>query len=71
MTLDEVKTLRDKCYNALMELDFTQLDHSIGGASYSHDGHRNSLMEMFKYWDNLYNVKLSAGKTTRLGKKAV
>lgn len=71
MTLEQVKTLRDKYYNALLDLDLKQLDHSIGDASYSHDTHRTSLQESFKFWDDLYNKKLSGGTTARLNKKAV
>lgn len=71
MTLAEVKALRDKYYAAMLAETPIQVTHSIGDASYSWDEHRSSLMDAFKYWDNLYNVKLSAGMSQRLGKKAV
>lgn len=71
MTLAEVKVLRDKYYNLLVAEDPVLPTQSIADASYSHDEHRSNLLELFKYWDNLYNVKSSAGKRIRLNKKAV
>ena len=71
MTLGQVQAVRDKYYNAIMDLDLIQLDHSIEGASYSHDTHRDSLQKAFEYWSSLYDRKASAGATARLDKKAV
>ena len=71
MTLAEVKAARDKYYAALLELPATMLTHSIEGASYDWDSHRANLQEQFQYWDNLYNVKLSAGQTLRMDTKSV
>jgi len=71
MTLAQVGALRDKYYNALMALDTNQLTHSIDGASYDHDSHRDSLEKSLEYWDTMYNTKLNGGRTLRLGKKAV
>lgn len=71
MTLDQVQVIRDKYYQALLDLDVNQLNHSINGASYDWDSHRESLEKQFEYWDNLYNVKAAAGTTRRLNKKAV
>lgn len=70
MTLAEVKALRDKYYNALLDADLNQLTHSVDGASYDHDAHRESLQKSLEYWDNVYNRKLSGGVTRRLGLKA-
>lgn len=71
MTLDEVKALRDKYYAAILAADTNQLNHSVDGASYDHDSHRESLQKSFEYYDALYNRKLSGGRTARLGQKAV
>ncbi len=71
MTLEEVGALRDKYYAALLAADLNQLDHSVEGASYSHDTHRESLQKSFEYYDALYNRKLSGGRTRRLNRKAV
>lgn len=71
MTLDEIKTIRDKYYEAIVAADLNQLNHSIDGASYEHDAHRESLQKSFEYYDALYNRKLSGGQTRRLSRKAV
>lgn len=71
MTLDEVKVMRDRYYDALLALDLTQMNHSIGDASYENDSHRTALEESFKKWDDLYNAKSSAGARLRVNKKAI
>ena len=71
MTLEEVKAMRDKYYDALLAADLNQLNHSIDGASYDHDSHRDALQKAFEYWDTLYNRKSSGGRTRRLNRKAV
>lgn len=71
MTLAEVKAIRDKYYNELLAEYPMRPTHSIGDASYSHDEHRSNLLEQLKFWDNLYNVKLSGGTTLRMNKKSV
>lgn len=71
MTLQEVKTIRDKYYNQLLAIDLNQLNHSLDGASYDHDTHRDSLEKSLEYWDTMYNRKLSGGRTRRLDRKCV
>ncbi len=71
MTLQEVKTIRDKYMNAILQLNMNMLTHSLNGASYDHDAHRDSLEKAFQYWDTMYNRKISGGRTRRLDRKAV
>jgi hypothetical protein len=71
MTLDEVKAVRDKFYNAILALDLNQLNHDIDMAEYRHDDHRDSLMKSFQFWDNLYTLKQLGGRTYRVNRKAV
>lgn len=71
MTLAQVKALRDKYYQALLDYPAIAEDHSISDASYSHDGHRENLQKQFEFWDKLYNVKSGAAQGARLGTKAV
>ncbi len=72
MTLAEIKVLRDKYYQALLDLDVTAMNHSIGDASYENDSHRTAIEEGFKKWDELYTAKLGAGQPRqRTNKKAI
>lgn len=71
MTLEQVGVIRDKYYAAILELDLSLMNHSIGDASYENDSHRTALEERFKFWDELYTAKANAGGRHRLNKKAI
>lgn len=71
MTLAQVQTIRDSLIAQMTSLNLNTMDHSIGGASYSPDGHMKAIQEQIAYWDNLYNLKLNAGRQIRECKKAV
>lgn len=71
MTPQQILAILTNYQTALTNLDLTQVSHQIGDASYDHDAHRDSLVKGIEYWNNLYNRKISAGRSPRMDYKSV
>lgn len=71
MTLQQIGQLRDKYFQALMDLDPSKITYTVDGETVQHDQHRESLQKMWEYYDKLYTSKSWGGKTYRLNMKAL
>ncbi len=71
MTLAQVDAIRQRLIDALAAVSLNTMDHSIGDASYSPDGHLKTLQEQLAYWNKIYDAKSMAGRRFRITQKAV